>query len=258
LNNAFKEEELGQKELDEMSVSTRLAHKFWAPFIEGKVGAQTRVCQYALASHWDTRVLCPDLQADALCDNFSWCGYRMVTSPAADRTVAADPTAAAAATRKKLLTLMEDYWIMVLTGFDVTKVDLAANQLELTHARPFVSWARTDKTLTLPFTCDIDGLTTSSTSAIGAADAADTTTGATNADDLGPLATSLHFKADLGAALLKAGCPPEIAAMTTNPEAMKMLVVLRRANVKSQVVTYNALKSASRKQETWCSALGIL
>ena len=141
--------------------------------------------------------------------------------------------------------------IVVLTGFDIEgvrlqcvdsvgvsesqQVERSTGALSLVHKRAFISWAPTDNKFTLPFSMEV-------------------TPQAAHRDRIGRIV----FSADLEKALLVGGCPETIAKITTREEAMNMLVTLRRAHVKPAVVTYNALLSASRKQETWSSALGIL
>lgn len=53
-------------------------------------------------------------------------------------------------------------------------------------------------------------------------------------------------------------CPEVVAECLRNPEALKMLVALRRANVSPDLITTKTLLGASRQKEMWRSALSIL
>ncbi len=176
---------------------------------------------------------------------------------------------------------IEDYFVVLLSGFDVLDVTWSAQAvslshatpsqgpnkstvqhsangvLQLKHARTFVSWAPTDSLIPLPFSMTL-GLKRRPALPGDAGEALP------NAGVPPPTVTSefgvtrVEFSADLVSTLLSAGCPQTIANCTQNKDAMTMLMTLRRAGVKPQAITYNALLSASRKQEKWASALGIL
>lgn len=53
-------------------------------------------------------------------------------------------------------------------------------------------------------------------------------------------------------------CPEEVRRCLHSKEAMKMFTTLRRAGVKSEIITAKTLLSASKQNEVWSSALGIL
>jgi hypothetical protein len=140
----------------------------------------------------------------------------------------------------------EDFFVMLLSGFDVVAVDTHSlvqindhtacghGHLCLKHTRSFVSWAPSDKEFNVPFSSSLEACA-----------------------DSGRL-TSVAMDTNLVSSLLAAGCPADSAACVANTESMKMLVALRRVKVKSSIISLNALISASKKQETWASALGIM
>ncbi|KAL7702002.1 hypothetical protein NQL31_000297 [Lotmaria passim] len=53
-------------------------------------------------------------------------------------------------------------------------------------------------------------------------------------------------------------CPEEVRRCLLNKEALKMLATLRRAGVKPEMITAKTLLSASKQNEMWSQALGIL
>lgn len=136
--------------------------------------------------------------------------------------------------------VVEDFFTVVLAGFDVTGVSLApggdgrvfSGVVQMQHTRPFISWKPTHINMALPFTMKLEAIDNA--------------------------ISHIHFRCDLRDELVRVGCPPEIAACVDNQEAMSMLVALRRVRVKPDIITYNALLSASKKHATWSSALGIL
>jgi hypothetical protein len=131
--------------------------------------------------------------------------------------------------------IIEDYFIAVLAGFDITAMGDGVMQLK--HSRKFVGWAATDATIDVHYTIAIEPTTTS---------------------DGERVVRKVVFAAALSDALVGAGCEEPVARCVDSPEAMRMLVALRRARVKPGVVSHRALLSASKKQESWASALGVL
>jgi hypothetical protein len=137
--------------------------------------------------------------------------------------------------------VIEDYFTMLLSGFDIVDIQThscADNKrfdgaIKVAHVRSFLSWKPTQAEFTIPFQMKLE-------------------TG------LDGRLSHVSFRANLKDQLVQAGCPREIAELTDNSDAMNMLVTLRRVRVKPEVITYNALLSASRKQEMWASALGML
>ncbi|EPY31768.1 hypothetical protein STCU_03257 [Strigomonas culicis] len=55
-----------------------------------------------------------------------------------------------------------------------------------------------------------------------------------------------------------AQCPPEVQACLRNPEAVRMLVALRRAQVKSSMLKAHTLLSATHRESTWARAMGLM
>lgn len=58
-------------------------------------------------------------------------------------------------------------------------------------------------------------------------------------------------------------CPPEILSCLDadgegGREPVKMVVALRKAGVRPEIISWRALKSATKKTSTWASALGVL
>lgn len=143
----------------------------------------------------------------------------------------------------------EDFFHVLLAGFDVAAVTLEKENnaddarfvgaLKIRHARTFLGWRpSSDCVLAVPFT-------TSLTAVTGAG---------------GARLARVEFSCvpALPSALLRAGCPPSVAALVTDDAALAMFGALRRARVKPEIITANALMSASRKQPAWSSALGIM
>ncbi|KEG13658.1 hypothetical protein DQ04_00861000 [Trypanosoma grayi] len=55
-----------------------------------------------------------------------------------------------------------------------------------------------------------------------------------------------------------ANCPATVQRCLENPEALRVLVSLRRANVRPDIITDKTLLGITTKKEAWSSALGIL
>ena len=131
--------------------------------------------------------------------------------------------------------VIEDYFIAVLAGFDIASI--GDGVMSLRHTRKFVGWAATDAAIEVPYQLAIEPA---------------------RAADGGLRIRRVTFAAPPSDALVAAGCDEPVARCVDSPEAMRMLVALRRARVKPDVVSHRALLSASRKQESWASALGVL
>lgn len=136
----------------------------------------------------------------------------------------------------------EDFFVVLLTGFDIEGAQLFPGAetdtyldgcLNLVHTRPFLGWKPTQTAFKLPFAMQVEC-----------------------ASDF--VISHVNLKAPVAEALVAAGCPPEVAEITKNAEAMRMLTTLRRVKVKPEVISLNALKSASKTQPKWSSALGIM
>ena len=140
--------------------------------------------------------------------------------------------------------LLEDLFIILLTGFDIPKVSLRASNegkagvfegdIFVHHTRPFIGWKPTNTEFCLPFALRLEG------------------------DETPDRLSHLCLKVPLKQSLITSDCPTNVADCVENPDAMKMMVALRRIRVKPETISYAALMSASKKQDTWGSALGIL
>lgn len=141
--------------------------------------------------------------------------------------------------------LLEDLFIVLLTGFDIPKVSIRSapesekpgvfeGDIFVHHTRPFIGWKPTNTEFCLPYTLRLEG------------------------DESPDRLSHLCLKVPLKGALLGSDCPENVANCVETPEAMKMLVALRRIRVKPETISYGALMSASKKQDSWSSALGIL
>jgi hypothetical protein len=169
--------------------------------------------------------------------------------------------------------------VFIATGFDITRVDVTgANKgvLRLAHRRNFLGWRPASPApaeFDVPFTLDLD--LEPAAAPVDVSDGVSQKTGAEGPTS-GLVATSparavqasaavlsrrvkrVHLDIDLQAALRAQGCPPEVLACVTNPEAVKMVVALRTARVKPDVISWRALVSATKPTDTWARALGVL
>jgi hypothetical protein len=136
--------------------------------------------------------------------------------------------------------IIDDYFIALLAGFDVESItaerpgngDDERGTIVLKHSRRFLGWAPTDSVIDVAFDARC-----------------------TMVDDK---LEHVHFASAVVDSLTQAGCPPEITECIRRPEAMAMFVALRRSRVRPEFITHRALSSATKKQEAWSSALGIL
>lgn len=145
--------------------------------------------------------------------------------------------------------VVEDFFIAVLSGFDISSVDIkefvsetasANGTYRLIHRRPFLGWVpqgdavTADVSVDVPFYMHGEGTFH------------------------GMQLSHLTFRSSLMEALRDSKhAPPVTLELVQDMEALRMLVALRRANVKPEKITENLLRSVSKKQETWCNALGL-
>lgn len=142
--------------------------------------------------------------------------------------------------------LLEDLFIVLLTGFDIPKVSIRCastpneksgvfeGDIFVHHTRPFIGWKPTNTEFCFPYTLRMEG------------------------DESPDRLSHLCLKVPLKTVLLASDCPDYVAKCVESAEAMKMMVALRRIRVKPETISHGALMSASKKQDTWSSALGIL
>eukprot|EP00758_Cryptobia_borreli_P005542 Tbor_TRINITY_DN4921_c0_g1::TRINITY_DN4921_c0_g1_i2::g.9985::m.9985 len=137
--------------------------------------------------------------------------------------------------------LVEDFFLILLTGFDVLKTSTTSTKNDshydgdvfVRHSRNFIGWQPTNSEYCFPYHLVLEG------------------------QDNAGRATHVTLNVPLGDSLKKSDCPIEVVTCVNTPEAMKMLVALRRIRVKSEVISYGALMSASKKKASWCDALGV-
>jgi hypothetical protein len=140
---------------------------------------------------------------------------------------------------------VEDFFVVVTSGFDIVAVteelpyvDDVEERLKgtfaLRHVRPFLGWKSTGMDLCAPFSLCLK---------------------LCNGD-----VERMNLACDLAGSLRVsgAGCPHEVLKCLEQPAAMHMLVALRRAKVKPDFISHRALLSGTKKEETWCNALGLL
>lgn len=142
---------------------------------------------------------------------------------------------------KKVTSLLdvENQLVVLLSGFDIfVKYDplLAPKTIRLVHCRRFLGWHPNDQvsknTYEVPFTMSIT---------------------ASKKD----LMKDLKFDAPFHETLKKAGCPEPVFTCLNLPEAMDMMVTLRRARVPPQLITHQALLSVEQKKPDWMRALQL-
>ena len=140
-------------------------------------------------------------------------------------------------------TLIEDFFVVVLTGFDVegVKVDklseqrcMAEGRMTLQHQRTFLGWAATGQQIEVPYHLSMEGCVN------------------------GARASHITLRTGFVPALEQAGCPSNVIDCMAKPEATKMLVALRRAKVRPELISVRALQSATKQQDKWRSALDLL
>lgn len=148
---------------------------------------------------------------------------------------------------------LEDFFLILLCPFDIAKVTFvgdgvtspahqsesaALGAYQLIHRRPFLGWKPDDATpltVTVPFTMNGEV-----------------------SHHHGQL-SHLTLRSPLTQTLRESHrVPSGVVDLLDNADAMKMLVTLRRARVKPEIISERALLSVSRKQDTWCSALGLV
>lgn len=153
--------------------------------------------------------------------------------------------------------LLEDFFHVVLCGFDIVGVDVqtksssvsethATGFVRLVHQRPLIGWKPAtllgaggvpqvaEPLFHVPFVLHGEGCTQS---------------GRLN---------HLSVRLSLAEAARNAGCPESVLACLSDAEALHMLATLRRANVNPSIITERTLRSVSKREDSWRSALGIL
>jgi hypothetical protein len=153
--------------------------------------------------------------------------------------------------------VIEDWLIVLLTGFDLVASEKitfeesssdgrvwlrGTGAIVLRHERSFASWAPSadPSCFEMAYSLAVGGDLQPANEATWQLDRAD-------------FFTSIPLDKLLAAQ----GCPEQTAAVLRSPQALAMLVALRRVRVKPGAITANALLSVSREQPTWCRALGI-
>jgi hypothetical protein len=178
--------------------------------------------------------------------------------------------------------VVEDFLIFLCTGFDIRKVDCENNFFLLEHSRNFLGWKPQPLNLTsssnsedeenksiqnpnliqLPF--DMDFVVSTTTDAAVA-------DGEQQQQLSTPKFSHVKFKSSLVETFQKTGnCPNEVLdcldsstnnnnnSSNNNREAVKMVVALRKAGVRPEIISWRALKSATKKTSSWASALGVM
>jgi hypothetical protein len=178
--------------------------------------------------------------------------------------------------------VVEDFLIFICAGFDIRKVDCENNFFLLEHSRNFLGWK--PKPLNLP---------TSDSANIGGAEKIENNNpnfiqlpfqmdfnlvadqqkkdDSTSSVDVTTTTTKfshVHFECPLLETFQKTGsCPNEVLdcldnnninTNSQNREAVKMVVALRKAGVRPEIISWRALKSATKKTSSWASALGVM
>lgn len=156
---------------------------------------------------------------------------------------------------------LEDFFVVLLCGFDIQRVRIvdaqqcgspmeapyvASGTFQAIHTRSLLGWkpANHSDINVAPLTVEVPFHMR----------------GEFCVDQHEPKLNHLTFKAPLIQMLREkhhADVPANILDTLENADAVKMLVTLRRARVKPEIITDRALRSASKKQDTWSSALGL-
>jgi hypothetical protein len=145
--------------------------------------------------------------------------------------------------------LVEDFFWTILTGFDIEHVSTIGSDeatgvtgtMHLVHRRPFMGWVPTADALTGDVTVDVPFYLHGERAGSHSMELSHLTLRS-------PLLESLQEVH---------GVPAVTIELLQNLEALRMLVALRRANVKPALITDRMLRSVSKKQDTWSNALGL-
>ena len=126
----------------------------------------------------------------------------------------------------------EDFFIGLLCGFDITH--LSEDCIHVHHCRRFLGWAPTEQRFDIPLSF----------------------TGEMANDNVS--LRNIIFTPRLAPSLTQNGCPAPVVACVESDAAWRMLCELRRAGVKPQMITHQALLSASVAAPKWAQALGVV
>lgn len=197
-----------------------LAEKFWHPFKQQTVG--------------------PDLRAYGFSEAMKSIAHPEVFTSQVNSVVGGIP-------------LLEDFFWTILTGFDITSVStgghvgadgdpsFVSGVVRLAHRRPFLGWVPTADCATGELTVDVPFHLHGETAEFHSGELSHLTLRS-------PFVEKLQSVRDV---------PPGTIELLQNMEALRMLVALRRANVKPALITERMLRSVSKKQDTWSNALGL-
>lgn len=172
--------------------------------------------------------------------------------------------------------VVEDFLIFLACGFDIKSVDCVNDVFVLEHCRNFLGWKpapavisssssppgsdnENPNILRIPFSMTFElrevvpSLSRPSENDSSSADDAvvDTETKFSHVTFDCPLVDVLRYNTK---------CPHEIVSCLDEGgrEPVKMVVALRKAGVRPEIISWRALKSATKKTSTWASALGVL
>lgn len=161
--------------------------------------------------------------------------------------------------------IVEDFLYFFTTGFDIKRVEVADDDnchFVVNHRRSFLGWK--------PAANQLQETASPSGSVEGKSKAVEPSIIIPFNMELTAMPRprntfqTVRFTWDLGAALRRAASaglvskpPPEVQECLEDMEAIQMVIALRKAGVKSDVISWRALKSATKKQSKWASALGV-
>jgi hypothetical protein len=179
--------------------------------------------------------------------------------------------------------VVEDFLLFLTTGFDIKSVDCEKSVFVLEHSRNFLGWkpapvavsANTSagpekqqkeeevvevnpNLLYLPFSINFELQEVVPTLQRS------TTSNESDQEQVVETETKfskLKFDCPLVETLQKqTKCPEEVISCLSdgNRDPIKMVVALRKAGVRPEIISWRALKSATKKTSTWASALGVL
>ena len=72
------------------------------------------------------------------------------------------------------------------------------------------------------------------------------------------LLNHLSVRLSLAEAARSAGCPESVLTCLNDAQVLQMVATLRRANVNPSVITERAVRSVSKREESWRNALDVL
>lgn len=247
-----------------LDVLRRSVEKFWQPFMVGRSGADLRLYRFR--------------------DNL-----RSIRTEDEDFTCQVNGVVGGAS-------ILEDFFFVVLCGFDITDVSFAwksslydpclpkySGSYTLVHCRPFLGW-KPPPPLTGPASSQV-GLLSKSPHSLSKLENSTVVSNSyrhcstRRSGEAGIQPRIIHvpftihvetgggsqerlshimFRSPALSCIMKdEDCPDDVYKCLNNPKAMQMCSALRRAYVEPEYITAEALLSATKRKDSWSDALNL-